>query len=262
VIQLPGLDAGRYTLVAYLSATGEIWEKVRFTVGIPPPPFSVFVDLLPETPSPEEPLEIVVSSVNYGLNHSLFFTQQPSIEGDRIVFEGEATFCPITCPAPVPVDFRGNRFVLPPLAPGMKVIELRVDGVVYGERAFTVGGPSTALALQDRRFEVRLEWRDRGGAVHTANAETLTDESGRFWFFGRDNVELTVKILDGRAINGAFWLFAASMTDLAYTLTVIDHNTAFCAPQEPCPRVEVYQGPAGENHNVIDNWLFTLLPPS
>lgn len=261
-VLLPGLAAGRYTLVAYLSTTGEVWEKARFTVGLPVALHTVLVDLPAASPAPDEPEEIVVTSVSFGLNDSLYFNRPPSVEEDRIVFHGESSFCPITCTGPIPVEFRGNRFVLPPLSAGLKVVELETDGFVWAERAFTVAPPPAALALHDGRFEVALEWRDRAGAAHAARAETLTTESGRFWVFGRENVELTIKILDGRAINGAFWLFAASMTDLAWTLTVVDRNTAFCGPQEPCPRFEVYRIPAGENGNVIDLDLFHLLPPS
>ena len=31
-----------------------------------------------------------------------------------------------------------------------------------------------------------------------------------------------VKVLDGRAVNGAFWVFSGALSDVAYTLTVTD----------------------------------------
>jgi hypothetical protein len=45
------------------------------------------------------------------------------------------------------------------------------------------------------------------------------------WFFRPDNVELLVKVLDGRGVNGHFWVFYASLTDLEYTLRVRDTVT-------------------------------------
>ena len=46
-----------------------------------------------------------------------------------------------------------------------------------------------------------------------------------FWFFDDQNYELLVKTLDGCAINGHFWVFAAATTNVEYALTVIDSET-------------------------------------
>jgi hypothetical protein len=35
----------------------------------------------------------------------------------------------------------------------------------------------------------------------------LGADTGYFWFFEDTNVELVVKVLDGRAINGHTWVF-------------------------------------------------------
>ncbi len=261
-LELPPLAPGRYTLVARLAETGETWDQVSFAVGLPVAPGATFVDLAPDAPAPLEPVEIVVTSIDFGLNDSIYYLDPPTIEGDRIRFDGTVNFCPITCAPFPPQEFVGRRYVLPGFAAGTKVIEFRIEGFLLTERAFTVAAAPTALQLHDRRFDVRPEWRDRAGEAHEASAETLTAESGRFWFFRRENAELTVKILDGRALNGSFWLFAASMTDLAYELTVIDHDTGNCGPSEPCPRVKTYRSPAGSNGNVIDTSLFRLIPPS
>ena len=39
-------------------------------------------------------------------------------------------------------------------------------------------------------------------------------------FFERDNAEVLVKVLDGCAVNGHRWVFAAPVTTLAFNLTV------------------------------------------
>ena len=50
----------------------------------------------------------------------------------------------------------------------------------------------------------------------------MTDDTGAFWFFDPENVELAVKVLDGRAINGRFWVYFGALTDVGYTLRVTD----------------------------------------
>ena len=49
----------------------------------------------------------------------------------------------------------------------------------------------------------------------------LATKSG-FWFFDPANYELIVKILDGRPVNGAFWVFLGGLSDVAYDVEVID----------------------------------------
>ena len=44
--------------------------------------------------------------------------------------------------------------------------------------------------------------------------------SSLLYFFDRDNVEVLVKVLDGCAVNGHRWVFAAAATDLAFHLVV------------------------------------------
>jgi hypothetical protein len=256
-VLLPALEAGRYRLIAALD-DGQIWDQASFAVGaekdLPP----LLVDLSPTTPGPNEPLAIVVSTLDYTFGGAYAtFDEPPTVTGDRIVFRGQANYCPILCPPPAPIDYRGHHFVLPPLSVGLKTVVFELYGEVLAERTFTVAPPAQALLLEGGRFELRLEWRDHAGERHVAAGEPLTDLSGHFWFFHPENIELVVKVLDGRPVNGAFWLFGASMTDLGYTLTIIDHDLASCGPSGPCPRTHTYEGAPGTNHNVIDTKLFS-----
>ena len=52
-----------------------------------------------------------------------------------------------------------------------------------------------------------------------------SDDSGLFFFFNEDNVEMLVKVLDGCGITGRFWVFAAATTNVEYTLRVTDTDT-------------------------------------
>ena len=88
----------------------------------------------------------------------------------------------------------------------------------------TTGGES--LCLNGNRFRLEIDWTDpRSGDSGRGTAVSLTDDTGYFWFFNRDNVELIVKVLDGRPVNGNFWVFFGALSDLEYTLTVTDTET-------------------------------------
>jgi len=83
---------------------------------------------------------------------------------------------------------------------------------------------STALCLG--RFRVSVEWQATPtGPSQAAQAMPVTSDSGYFWFFGADNVELMVKILDGRNVNGNFWVFYGALSNVAYRVTVDDVQT-------------------------------------
>ncbi|HEX2164466.1 MAG TPA: fibronectin type III domain-containing protein [Thermoanaerobaculia bacterium] len=86
-----------------------------------------------------------------------------------------------------------------------------------------------ALCLAGGRFRVEVSWENphapdsRGVGRVFAGAET--DLSGHFWFFTPDNLELSVKILDARALHGHFWIFWGGLSDVGYTLHVTDTET-------------------------------------
>lgn len=83
-----------------------------------------------------------------------------------------------------------------------------------------------ASCLSGDRFEVTVEWGDHQDAFgYGHRVELPSPESALFWFFEDDNYELLVKIVDGCAVNGHFWLFSAATTDVEYALTVIDSQT-------------------------------------
>lgn len=84
------------------------------------------------------------------------------------------------------------------------------------------------LCLNEGRFRVEVRWEaadrsDRG------EAEPLTNDTGDFWFFSPDNVELMVKVLDGCAFNERYWVYAGGLTDVKVIMTVIDSDTGVAA---------------------------------
>jgi len=86
------------------------------------------------------------------------------------------------------------------------------------------GGPA-GLCL-NRRFRVEAAWRVPSSGAHgTGTPIPRTGDTGVFWFFQPANFELLVKVLDGRGINGHFWVFYGSLTNVEFDLTVTDTMT-------------------------------------
>ncbi|HEX7182999.1 MAG TPA: hypothetical protein VF756_14250 [Thermoanaerobaculia bacterium] len=93
------------------------------------------------------------------------------------------------------------------------------------------------LCLQSSRFEIEVSWRDpRSGATGTGSMVPLTDDTGAFWFFEETNLELMVKVLDGRPTNGHFWVFYGALSDVEYTLRVLDTATGAVKTYHNPPR--------------------------
>ena len=84
---------------------------------------------------------------------------------------------------------------------------------------------TTALCLSGSRFEVRVTWKDFHGNTGEGQAVALTGDTGYFWFFNEANVELVVKVLDARPLNGHFWVFYGALSNVEYELTVRDNET-------------------------------------
>ncbi|HSF41173.1 MAG TPA: ELWxxDGT repeat protein [Thermoanaerobaculia bacterium] len=82
---------------------------------------------------------------------------------------------------------------------------------------------SNVLCLGER-FHVTVTFKNplAGNAETQARAIPGTGDTGYFWFFDEANFELAVKILDGTPVNGKHWVFWGALSDVEYTLTVID----------------------------------------
>ena len=106
---------------------------------------------------------------------------------------------------------------------------------------------ANSASLQSGRFTTAVTWTKPDGASGTATQIGVAGNTQGFWFFTPDNIELTVKILDGRAINGHFWVFYGSMTDVAFTLTVTDTQTG---------AQKVYTNGQGNSGSVQDTSAF------
>jgi hypothetical protein len=87
------------------------------------------------------------------------------------------------------------------------------------------GADAAEVLLRDGRFRVAVEWDDGRGGAGAAQGHRLTGDTAVFWFFRPDNLELAIKVLDARTVNGYFWLFYGSLSDVGYRITVTDLAT-------------------------------------
>lgn len=82
---------------------------------------------------------------------------------------------------------------------------------------------ATTLCLQNGRFRVSVSWRDDvNGTQGIGRSIPATNDSGYFWFFDAANLELAVKVIDGRESNGAFWFYFGALSDVFYEIEVDD----------------------------------------
>ncbi|HEV2846990.1 MAG TPA: hypothetical protein VG477_19190, partial [Thermoanaerobaculia bacterium] len=102
---------------------------------------------------------------------------------------------------------------------------------VFGQRLEAAeiphcGRGSSVLCLgENGRFEVRVRWTKPDGEIGTGKAAPLASDTGAFWFFGEENLELLIKVLDGRVVNGNRWVYYGALSDVEYTITVTDIRT-------------------------------------
>ena len=85
---------------------------------------------------------------------------------------------------------------------------------------------ATNRCLQGGRFGATITYRDFVGVAGTAQvAASQGEDTGLFYFFDKANWELMVKVLDGCALNGHYWVFGSASTDVEFRLEVTDTQT-------------------------------------
>jgi hypothetical protein len=182
---------------------------------------------------------------------------EPRVDGvtRRITLPVSINF---TCDPPIGRNF-SETFSLGPLAPGTWTLE-----AVFNEqepaaaiRTLDVEYAEQRLHLHGLLFSVVVEWFTPGSPLRgEAYAVPTSDEGGYFWFFDATNPEVYVKILDGTAINGHWWVFISSNTNLRFRV----HVSYLQILEPPFGIGKTYNSPAGANRNFIDTTFFAPAP--
>ncbi|MEM1183320.1 MAG: hypothetical protein AAGM22_33565, partial [Acidobacteriota bacterium] len=103
------------------------------------------------------------------------------------------------------------------------------------------------LCLNDGRFQVTATWADFDGNTGFGRTVPQTADTGAFWFFAPENLEVILKVLDGRQFNGNFWVFYGALSNVEYEITVLDTVSG---------QVRVYNNPAGNFASIGDTEAF------
>lgn len=112
---------------------------------------------------------------------------------------------------------------------------------------------STVLCLNNGRFRVQATFRVPQGQSTQAQAVRLTNDTGYFWFFQADNVEILVKVLNACSqTRPRYWVFAAGLTNVRVDIVVTDTQSG---------EVRTYANPQGQPFQPIqDTSAFATCP--
>ena len=207
--------------------------------------------LNPGETSTATPLTIDVRDVTQSACIPLYLPPHQQGNTFRIVPVPITAFC---IPSPPRVD--DTILLAHPQIAGTYTVEVAscdAPECVSASRTITLTGPEVALGLLGNSIQLQVRWTDPvTGAVRPAFPVNLTDESAYFWFFDDQKAEVTIKVLDGRTVNGHRWIFIASMTDLPFTVSV-GYGSCLPAPANPllCYEAKTYANPGG-NRNFLD----------
>ncbi|HEX4962415.1 MAG TPA: alpha/beta hydrolase-fold protein [Thermoanaerobaculia bacterium] len=229
-IALAGHSAGGAW--AYLVAYGSSIYSSVFSMSAPWYPVTALAD-----PTYKPPIHMY-----YGSTDPNYAVARPQLEAqwDRLGISWEEDVQP---------GFSHNTWPTGSMAAGLQFLvshprpDASAGACVPGE---------TALCVSHGRFRLEVAWDTNGSSGTGHVVPGAAADSGLFWFFGPDNWELLVKVIDGCALNGKYWVFSAATTDVHYVLTVADTATG---------RVVRYENPAGKAAAAItDTSAFATCP--
>ncbi len=127
----------------------------------------------------------------------------------------------------------------------------RLVAASYGRGLWELEGSANLAHALNGRFEIQVTWsvpaQNKSGVGIPVS---LTSDTSGFWFFDSSNIELVVKVLDGRPVNGNFWVFYGALSNVQYTITVFDTVTRV---------TKTYTNPSGQLASVADTSAF---PPT
>jgi 6-phosphogluconolactonase (cycloisomerase 2 family) len=81
---------------------------------------------------------------------------------------------------------------------------------------------ATGQCLLGGRFLLQALYQDAQGDAGLANVVPITTDTAYLWFFNAANVEVVVKLIDGCALGGHYWVFAGGLTNVHVILRVTD----------------------------------------
>lgn len=184
--------------------------------------------VVPETPSEDDDVTLEIDAVCNSLLTYLLTDQQTNVS--ELISVAGANVSPNCDPGLDPLTTRevplgrlpaGDHLVINRAATGAGT---GIDHSLLFAVTPTEEQPTLVL---DDRFSITGTWKRLDGRTGNAVGEPLagSSQAGVLWFFRPENIELMVKVLDGCAQNGHYWLFASGLTNVEVDLTVVDTVT-------------------------------------
>lgn len=233
VVELALFPQDRYTV--------SVHDAIRHLVSPPPPPFDTAIlrmgyhkasldVVLPEVATDAAPFTLKFRGL---ASASCFDLSEPVVEGNAITVQffdvcdsgppilAEHVFEEELQVGPLAAGEYEVRFITQERGETRPRLHREILVVHDADRCV----PSdTALCFHDGRFRVEVDWKDFENNSGKGHAIPLPgkDDSGLFWFFKEENIELTAKVLNGCALGGHFWVFLSSGSTVEYTVTVTD----------------------------------------
>ena len=110
--------------------------------------------------------------------------------------------------------------------------------------ASLAGSSPHVLALRGGDYLVSLELQNPlTGLPQTAISWPQTSDSGGFWFFGPENLEILLKVLDGTGFNGCTWVYFGALSNVEFDFFVVETRTG---------RLRTYSSPQGSQASFGD----------
>lgn len=76
----------------------------------------------------------------------------------------------------------------------------------------------------DNLFDVSVSWV-ANGEINVAKGRRLLGDTAAFTFFDDSAVDVVINIIDGRPLNGKYWVFGGSLTDVQFVVTIKNRET-------------------------------------
>jgi hypothetical protein len=111
---------------------------------------------------------------------------------------------------------------------------------------FASASPADVGPATPARFTATATWTANGHSG-SGNLVVLSSDTKAFWFFSPDNLEVVYKVVDGRALNGKFWVFLGSLTTEQFSVTITDTVTG---------ATKTYTNDSGQPSSVSDTAAF------
>ena len=208
---LPPLSAGRHQVKVYDGAT-PAFPLLSLEIEVQPARLELAY-AGPPAPSPEDDIRVRLSLAPC-LEPLLVERADFDI---RLWARGD-------CWQPSP---GGYELSLGRLAAGRWNIEADLREFAVGQLELLVApppaDPGNVLAGE---FEVEVSWRTALGEEGEGQlVQPPSQDSALFYFFSPANWELMIKVLNGCAINGHYWVFGAASTDVGYTVDIKRRNS-------------------------------------